>query len=207
MTKLRNLDQLIEVASRVLVEKGAENLSLDDIAAELGMHRSSLYYYVANKAELLGLVEYHRLTLIVEEIQVITLSDQPPRQKLAAALRAHMRHTDRFFPESKAWNRFEPIPDTRGAIPKDGPKLGSAIVACFRTILEEGVVCGDFSPLPEPRIVAYALLGMCNWLPRWYRKGERLPIDAIADTFLALIEDGLLADAAVSTPAGRPHGG
>ena len=192
VTKLRNLDQLIEVASRVLVEKGAENLSLDDIAIELGMHRSSLYYYVANKAELLGLVEYHRLATIVEEIRSITLSEQPAREKLSEALRAHLRHLDRFFPESKAWNRFQPIADTRGVIPKDGPQLGSDIVGCFRTIIEQGMASGEFSRVGEPKLLAYAILGMCNWLPRWYRKGERLSIDEIADNFLGLIAAGLL---------------
>jgi hypothetical protein len=39
------------------------------------------------------------------------------------------------------------------------------------------------------------VIGMCNWLPRWYRKDGALTIDQIADTFIAIALGGLLVPA------------
>lgn len=204
VTKLRNLAQLIDVASRVLGEKGAESLSLDDIAAELGMHRSSLYYYVANKAELLDLVERHRQELIADEIDRIAASDAQPRAKLAAAIRAHLQHMDRYFPESKSWNRLDPNPHPAVAPLDSGALRNRAIVDRFAGILEAGMASGDFAGVGEPKLLALAILGMCNWAPRWYRKGGRLSIDQISELFSALVEAGLTPRAAKRAEATRP---
>ena len=200
MTKLRSLDQLIDVASRVLGEKGAENFSLDDIAAEFGMHRSSLYYYISNKAELLDLVERQRLVVIADEIKRITLSSEPPRQKLLTAIQAHLRHIDRFYPESKTWNPLRSDFVTEPAEDDEGAKLASDIGSCFRAIIEDGMASGEFSCIGEPRIVAFAILGMCNWVTRWYRKGGKLSIDEISEMFIRLIEAGLVPATADASP-------
>jgi AcrR family transcriptional regulator len=192
MTKLRNMDQLIEVASRLLVEKGADSLNFDDIAADLGMHRSSLYYYVQNKTELLNLVEIHRQGLIAEELARIAQSNDSSRTRLLSAIRAHLRHTDRFFPESRTWNRIDPNPYIDEKRSDHGSLVNRGIVECFRSIIEDGVTAGEFACMGEPKVLAFAILGMCNWVPRWYRKGGRLSIDEISEMFVGLIEAGLL---------------
>ncbi len=44
-----------------------------------------------------------------------------------------------------------------------------------------------------PTLVVFSILGMCNWMHKWYRAEGRLSPDAIADVFVDLIDDGLLA--------------
>ena len=49
--------------------------------------------------------------------------------------------------------------------------------------------------LPPLREGVFGLLGMCNWLHKWYRPdGKRSPAE-IADVFVALLERGYLAEA------------
>jgi hypothetical protein len=38
----------------------------------------------------------------------------------------------------------------------------------FRRILEEGIVSGEFRKT-DVRLAGFAVLGMCNWVVRWYR--------------------------------------
>jgi hypothetical protein len=134
------------------------------------------------------------------DIKKITMSERSPRQRLSDAIRAHLRHSDRFYPESKAWNPLRPDVDAVIAEDDKGAKLASDIASCFRQILEDGMATGEFACIGEPRIVAYAVLGMCNWMPRWYRKGGRLSVDEISETFVRLVEAGLIPATADESP-------
>jgi hypothetical protein len=47
--------------------------------------------------------------------------------------------------------------------------------------------------VPKPRLLVWALLGMSNWVYRWYNPAGTWDADAIADGFIALLEPGYLA--------------
>jgi hypothetical protein len=67
-------------------------------------------------------------------------------------------------------------------------------------VVREGVEAGLLRDLP-PRLVVFGLLGMCNWLHKWYRPdGKRSPGE-IADVFVALLERGYLAPPAAGDDA------
>lgn len=194
MTKVRDSEQVIEAAARVFARKGFEAARLEEIAAELGILRGSLYYHVPSKAELLCMVFDRRLMVLIERVAQIATSDLPPAQKLEAALRAHLRHLDEFYPESSQWFK---LPARRR------PATHQAQVnaryhqyeGLLRSIVDEGIATGAFRRELDPKVATLGLLGACNWLTQWYRKGGRLSIEQIADTLVLLLIDGLRSDA------------
>jgi hypothetical protein len=62
----------------------------------------------------------------------------------------------------------------------------------FRSIVKQGI---DEGLLRETdiTITVHALMGMVNWMTRWYKPGGRLPAEEIAEMFTALFLDGLIA--------------
>ena len=52
-----------------------------------------------------------------------------------------------------------------------------------------------------PRLVVFGLLGMCNWLHKWYRPDGKRSAAEIADVFVALLERGYLAQPAAGDDA------
>ena len=66
-------------------------------------------------------------------------------------------------------------------------------------IIAEGISQGMFKKA-DPTLQAYALLGMCNWIYKWYQpeKTTYTP-EQIADHFIALLQSGYLESPAPST--------
>jgi hypothetical protein len=60
-------------------------------------------------------------------------------------------------------------------------------------VVREGVEAGLLRDLP-PRLVVFGLLGMCNWLHKWYRPDGKRSAAEIADVFVALLEHGYLVE-------------
>jgi hypothetical protein len=58
-------------------------------------------------------------------------------------------------------------------------------------IVTEGIRTGVFRDVP-PRLVVFGILGMVNWVHKWYNPRGRWGAEEISAAFLSLIEGGLL---------------
>lgn len=200
MTKVRDREQVIEAAARVFAEKGYAAARLEDIAAELGILKGSLYYHAASKAELLFLVNCKRLSQLIDGIERIASERCSPSEKLAAAVRAHLLHLDTHYPESSQWFIDPQVAEHTAGQKAEYRSLSRAYEAVMRRLLEEGVAAGELRADLDPKVSALAILGMCNWLTRWYHQDGRLSIDAIAANHIAMILDGLRAGPRCAAP-------
>ena len=72
-------DAVIRAAARAFNERGYHNTSLDDIAAALGVTKPTVYYYVANKEQLLFECFRAGLEPIREALHAAERSDRPAR--------------------------------------------------------------------------------------------------------------------------------
>jgi hypothetical protein len=82
------------------------------------------------------------------------------------------------------------------------PELGQWVKLANRTfgelierVVDEGVRKGELIPL-HPKRFTYALMGMCNWMHRWYRPGGEWTPDTVAEEFIRILESGYLASRA-----------
>jgi Tetracyclin repressor-like, C-terminal domain len=53
------------------------------------------------------------------------------------------------------------------------------------------VKIGEFPPDLDVKVTAFAIIGMCNWMHRWYRRDGRLSIEEIIQQFSGLVLAGL----------------
>lgn len=208
MTKVRDLDQVLDVAARLFGERGYEATRLDDIAQELGVLKGSLYYYTSSKADLLRHINGRRLRELIANATTILESDASAADRLDEVLREHLRFIDRHHPESSQW--FEPANSTtrrssrtRGKRPPNSERLNRRYAALIARAVEEGQELGEFRPELDPKVAALGLLGSCNWLTRWYAKDGRLDIEAISDNLVTVLLQGLRVDARSPRPAGE----
>ncbi|MCB0994287.1 MAG: TetR/AcrR family transcriptional regulator [Acidimicrobiales bacterium] len=81
---------VLDAAVRLFVADGYHEVSLGDIAAEVGLARNSLYRYVPDKSHLL--VEWYRRAVprIVEDWRTATRADGSPAERLQRWARAYL---------------------------------------------------------------------------------------------------------------------
>lgn len=190
MSRSARKDEILRAAARVFRRKGYYASRIQDVADEVGMHKGSLYYYIATKEDLLrGLVE-GPMEGLVRAAQDVMATRHDPEQKLARLVELHLRS-------------FQAHKDTFGIfLREDIDLLDRASDASVRTLvraydevwlqlLREGAEAGVFHTEVDPRVAVKALVGLCNSTYTWFRAGGAYSIDEVARQFTLLILGGL----------------
>lgn len=181
-------ESIIDAAIHLFNQSGYHATSMSDIARAVEIKKPSLYHHFDSKEDILLTILETGMEQFLRDMEAIVASDQDCASKLRAATRAHARLIAE-NPEGAAVF----LREDRGL----GDEYLSEYVAkrdrverLFRQIIQQGVEEGVFRPT-DVTIAARGLLGMVNWMTRWYRPGGRLSADSIADVFCDLFLQGL----------------
>jgi len=182
-------EQILRTAADLFRERGYRATTLDDIAARLGMSKASLYTYFHAKDEMLAAISRGTIETFTRELSLVLRSDLGPEDKLRRVVRDHVRFVIAnrsfltvFFSEETNL----PVRLARAlAGQKDRYDKG------VESIVVEGVRRGVFRDVP-PRLVVFGLLGMLNWIYKWYDPRGRWGAEEISAAFLSLLEGGLV---------------
>jgi AcrR family transcriptional regulator len=185
------LEEIVRAAAAAFGEAGYRTATLEAIAERAGLSKVTLYRYVASKEELLSLV----VERIIEEFQSglrrIVAERRPADDTLrrivryqVALMAEHLSFLTVFFSEESGLPAPMAARATRAKREYD---------QTIERVVREGVEAGLLRDLP-PRLVVFGLLGMCNWLHKWYRPDGKRSAAEIADVFVALLEHGYLVE-------------
>src|SRR5579875_3080078 len=169
--------------------KGYHAATVQDIADEVGILKGSLYHHLDSKEELLYLVVKEPITQMYRTMGEIASGTGKAADKLRRAITAHLEAFDRHFPHLFVYLREREAVKRRfremiGFSPKEYERY-------WQQILREGVENGEFRPDLDIQVTSYGLLGMLNWLYKWYDPQGRLSIHEVAEQFTALALAGL----------------
>ena len=163
--------EIIAAAAKLFKAKGYHATTIQDVADEVGMLKGSLYYHIKSKEELLYLVTKEPIRELIERQKKLMESDWSPPQKILEFIRLHLRAFDENYPhmfvflQEKA-SLSEPV---------------QAEVAGIHFRYEE----------LDLKMIAVSILGMCNWMFKWYSKGGRLTIDEIGHHMAEIVLNGI----------------
>jgi TetR/AcrR family transcriptional regulator, cholesterol catabolism regulator len=180
--------QIIDAAARVFREKGYDGATLRDIAKEAGLLPGSLYYHIRSKEELLRLIVEQPIRDLHVHLEEIVASEASPAQKLAQALAAQLRAFGMHYPYLFVHIHNVLRVDT---MHPDMQKRAKRYEEFWQQILTQGVKIGEFPADLDVKVTAFAIIGMCNWMHRWYRRDGRLSIEEITQQFSRLVLAGL----------------
>jgi AcrR family transcriptional regulator len=183
-------EEILQAAAACFGEQGYQATTLETVAERLGISRVTLYRYCPSKEELLVRVFERTIAIFQRGLQQICTQDIPPEEKL----RQVIRHQVRLMADHR--NFLTVFFSEEGSLPPDKARRARVERRSYDELIEgvirEGVEAGRLAPLP-PKLVSFALLGMCNWLYQWYQPDGPLSAEEVARIFIALVEHGYLS--------------
>ena len=182
--------EIVAVAARLFKEKGYRATTLEDIAAAVGMLKGSLYYYIRSKEELLYLVVRDPIRQAYNKLEEIVTSEAPVKVKIAQAIVNHMTLFHQHYPHIAVY--LHDFHHLMTQLQKNSIETPKNYQQLWATLLEQGVATGEVRSDLDVKVTGYAILGMCNWVYRWYNPKGALSAEEIADIFTRLVLEGLM---------------
>lgn len=183
-----DLESLLAVAVTVFNERGYDGTSMEDLARRLGISKSSIYYHVESKEELLALALDRALNGLFGVADEVKASGGPAIERLERLVRGSVGVLADRLPYVTLLLRARGNTKTeRRALARR--REFDQIVA---DLVAEAEQDGDIRPDVDPAITARLLFGLVNSLVEWYRPGRRATAASeLADAVCAVAFDGL----------------
>ena len=181
--------RLIEVAKRLARQKGADRVTLRDIAAAAKMKAGSIYYHFDSRDEIIRAVlddAIQRARSAVNEAIAGLGPDSSPLDRLRVALRAHLRYVvQEHFSSRMQSIRRQPrrLRDHHMAQERD-------YAGIFTELLREAEAAGMVLPGRDLSIVRMLAMGALTWVGEWFDPAGALTLDDIADELVAILSRG-----------------
>ncbi len=191
MTRSRTLlqEEIIRAAAICFGEHGYRATTLETIAAKAGISKVTLYTYVSSKEELLCQVFEQAVESSRSGLRQIVDQDLPADEKLRRLIRYQVNLLTSQLPFLTVFFSEESglPPDMARRVAREKREYDRTV----EKVVREGIRDGRFRDLP-PTLLVFGLLGMCNWLYKWYDPRGKLAPDEIAAIFTDLLERGYL---------------
>jgi AcrR family transcriptional regulator len=176
---------VLAAATEVFRRVGYEKATLEDIAREVGINRATLYYYVGTKEELLVALLTEPIATVTARLEEDAARDEPAPEKLAAALRNYVKtldeHPELFIFLSENVHTAMSGPDAEH-LAGEADRYGRVLTQVIR----DGAKAGEFRADVDPQVAVLAILGMFNWMHRWYQPGGRRSLVEIGEDLVRL---------------------
>jgi AcrR family transcriptional regulator len=174
---------LVDAAAAAFREFGYHAASMREVASRVGMQAGSMYYHFDSKDELLLAVYAEGVRRISDQVRAEIEGIDGPRERLRAALEAHL---DALLDGS------DYVQVVIRVLPKDAPGVESELVALrsdyetlFRNLIDDLDMSTD-----KKRYLRLFLIGACNWTQVWYHRGGESP-RVIARRLMECVEGAL----------------
>ncbi len=172
--------RILRAAAALFHRQGFDRTTMQEIAAASSLTKGSIYHHIRGKQALLYEILQHTLDRSLPTLEQIAAAPLPAAERLRRAVRLHIltlvcdRDNVACFVE-----------EGRGLAPEyQAAHLAARdrYEALFRRIVEDGIESGEFAPT-DIRLAGFAVLGMVNWMVRWYRPDGQRSAEEIAARF------------------------
>ncbi len=191
-------EEIIRVAALCFAEVGYRATTLDTVAAQVGISKVTLYKHVPSKEELLCRMFERTIRSFRAGLRHVVEQPLPADEKLRRIIRYQVTQVATQLPLLRVFFSEEGSLPTAMArrVAREKREYDRAI----ERVVGEGIAEGRVRKLP-PTLLVFGLLGLCNWLHKWYRPEGPLAPDEIARVLTDLLERGYL-----EPPPGTPGG-
>jgi TetR/AcrR family transcriptional regulator, cholesterol catabolism regulator len=182
------LEEVLQSAANIFFAKGFHATSIEDVARDVGMLKGSLYYYIKSKDDLL----FQLLLAGIEDSDAFIASQIDPQgdplEQLERAIRAQIDYIIQNRVQFGLFlHEFDSLSGKRQhKLISVMSRYNSRFVELVRRGQEQGQLIHG-----EPWIIVNGVLGMCNWLYRWYDTDEISNPEQVKQIFVRMLLQGI----------------
>ena len=181
----------------MICEKGYEGAGVQDIAAAAGLTKAGLYHHIESKEQLLFEIQSYGMDVFEEQVLFPVLSIADPLDRLRACMERNVKLVTRGWSKEVTIILHEHATLTGKARAQINARK-KRYVRFLESSFAEAVRRGRIRAV-NPKVAAFAFLGMVLWIYKWYRPDGPIPAEKIAADMQDLLFTGL------ETKPGRPR--
>jgi AcrR family transcriptional regulator len=183
-------EEVVEAAAKVFAEKGYRAATLRDIAAELGMLKGSLYYYIESKEDLLYEILKRAHAGGIKRMRADPQYwEGSPSERLTHFIRTYMSRLDE-IPPTLVISESD-LGELEGERRAEVLRLRRAIFDVPLAAVAEGVRRGDFAGDTDPYVATATLFRILNSTVFWFRAERHLDWERVTDWYVVFILRGI----------------
>ena len=182
--------EILEAAALLFRKKGYKGATMQDIASEVGLLKGSIYYYFETKEDILAQVVRQPLIETTAGLREIRDSRMPSLEKFRKGMMTHLGVYDFRYPSA-----FALLSEDYGSKSR---MVNGAIISyleeyerIWQDIIGQAAQDGVIDSRWNLKVLLFALLGMCNWMYKWYSPRGALTATEIAEQFAELFIRGI----------------
>jgi TetR/AcrR family transcriptional regulator, cholesterol catabolism regulator len=179
--------EILNAAAKLLRSNGYRATTLREIASAVGIKAGSIYYHFRSKDEIVAAVMNDGVDRVFDAVSSALnalSSDASPLDRLFAAVSAHLHALLEYSDYTSAGLKaFSDAPEAVRRAARPHRRRYEAIWSGLVSELERA------NQIPRgisAEAMRFALLGLMNWSPEWYRPGKH-SIENFARQFCALV--------------------
>lgn len=183
-------EHILNAASSLFTSKSYYGTSMQDIADSVKLKKQSLYHYFSSKEDIFYELVHSALVNQIENMKPILKSTLSPTEKLRHAIATHLSNFIKY--------RAAILLQIYGSLIMFDSKRSDEINGLareyeemFRQILREGVVDGAFRAETDISLTEFAILGLVNYVDKWYVPTGRLSPEQISLIYTDFILNGI----------------
>ncbi len=183
-------DRVFEVAAEVFHRKGYDNTSMSDVASAAGLTKAGLYHHVSSKESLLYTALDSGLDLTESYVMKPLEEISDPLDRLKAMIDLHLR----LVLEERNLEVTGLLHECKTLSTADRARINRRKKEYVRMVTK--LIADAFKKYNvkevNPKLAAFALLGMLNWTYQWYKASGSNSREEIVKNFQQIFLQGIL---------------
>ena len=173
--------QMLAVARGLFAQRGYAEVTMDEVAAAVGVTKPLLYTYFGNKEQLFLAGMHPAAEQLLDAVVAAVESADGPASALRSGIHAYFAFLDA---DQEAWRvLYDETRPTGGEIARSSTEYRDRLARLVTAALHSD------SPAVEP--LSIAILGAAEALGRWWLRTRAIPAERAAELLIRTLEPGL----------------
>jgi AcrR family transcriptional regulator len=181
-------DRLFDTASELFWRQGYAATTTREIATAFGIQQASLYHHIANKEDLLYRICVSSLEPFVKDVPAAVDQADCPLDRIKSLIRAHLTTLLRY--QQRNVTQLTELRSLSARHRTEVLALRDKYEQFSRSVLHDAQAADALRSDVSTKFLNLELMSILNHASLWFRKGEALTEDHLAQIFTQVFLDG-----------------